>query len=91
MPPTEGPIVEEERPADSPLVAKVRRVRYTADAREMAVPDGSWDLLFLRPAGGRMIAIQTGQIATPLTVDGRAGDEMLTIAFKAEVLSLIHI
>jgi len=85
MPPTEGPIVEEERPADSPLVAKVRRVRYTADAREMAVPDGSWDLLFLRPAGGRLIAIQTGQIATPLTVDGRAGDEMLTIAFKAEV------
>jgi AraC-like DNA-binding protein len=85
MPLTEGPIVEEERPADSPLVARVRRVRYTADAREMALPDGSWDLLFVRRGGRPLVAIQTGQIAAPLAVDGRAGDEMLTIAFKPEV------
>lgn len=82
---TEGPIVEEERSADSPLVAKVRRVRYAADAREMALPDGAWDLLFLRRGGGPLIAVQTGQIAAPLAVDGRAGDEMLSIAFKTEV------
>jgi AraC-like DNA-binding protein len=85
MPDTEGPILEEERLADSPLVAKVRRARYTADAREMALPDGSWDLLFLRRGDGPLIAIQTGQIATPLAVEGRAGDEMLTIAFRPEV------
>ena len=85
MPHAEGPIVDQERPADSPLVAKVRHVRYTADAREMALPDGSWDLLFLRRGGGPLIAIQTGQIAAPLAVDGLAGDEMLAIAFKPEV------
>jgi AraC-like DNA-binding protein len=85
MPPTEGPIVEEERAADSPLVAKIRRSRYTADAREMALPDGSWDLLFLRRGDGPLIAIQTGQIAAPLAVESQAGDEMLTIAFKPEV------
>ena len=85
MPPTEGTIVEEERLADSPLVARVRRVRYTAQAREMALPDGSWDLLFVRRGGGPLMAVQTGQIAAPLAVDGLAGDEILTIAFKAEV------
>ena len=85
MPLTEGPIAEEERLADSPLVAKIRRARYHADTREMALPDGSWDLLFLRRGDGPLIAIQTGQIAAPLAVDSRAGDEMLTIAFKPEV------
>jgi AraC-like DNA-binding protein len=85
MPLAEIPIVEEERMADSPLVAKVRRARYTADACEMALPDGSWDLLFLRRANGPLIAVQTGQIAAPLAVQGCAGDEMLTIAFKPEV------
>jgi len=82
MEPTQGLIVEEERLADSSLVAKVRRARYTADAREMALPDGSWDLLFLRRGDGPLVAVQTGQIAEPLAVDGHAGDEILTIAFK---------
>ena len=81
----EGPIVEEERAADSPLVAKVRRARYTANACETALPDGSWDLLFLRRRSGPLVAIQTGQIAAPLAVESLAGDEMLTIAFKPEV------
>jgi AraC-like DNA-binding protein len=85
MEPTQGPIVEEERLADSPLVAKVRRARYTADARETALPDGSWDLLFVRRGDGPLMVIQTGQIAAPLKVDGHAGDELLTIAFKPEV------
>jgi AraC-like DNA-binding protein len=85
MPATEGQIVEQERAADSPLVAKIRHARYTARVREMALPDGSWDLLFLRRRGGPLIAIQTGQIAAPLAVDSEAGDEMLTIAFKPEV------
>lgn len=81
-----GPIsVEEERAADSPLVASIRRVHYRACAREVVLPDGSWDLLFLRPAGGAMIAVQTGQIAAPLIVDHQAGDEVLVVAFKAEV------
>lgn len=81
----EGPITEQERVADSPLVAKVRHVRYHADTREVALPDGSWDLLFVRRASRPLMVIQTGQIAAPLAVDSRAGDEMLAIAFKPEV------
>lgn len=82
----EGPIVEaQERVADSPLVASIRRVCYRAVTREMVLPDGSWDLLFMRQDGGPMIAVQTGQIVAPLAVDHRAGDEMLVVAFRPEV------
>jgi AraC-like DNA-binding protein len=81
----EGPIVEDERMADSPLVASIRRVQYRARTRETVLPDGSWDLLFMRQAGGPMSAVQTGQIVAPLAVDHEAGDEMLVVAFKPEV------
>lgn len=78
-------VEEEERVADSPLVASIRRVRYRANTREMVLPDGSWDLLFMRPAGGPMIAVQTGQIVAPLQADHEPGDELLVVAFKPEV------
>jgi len=81
----EGTIAEDERLADSPLVANIRRVRFHADTREMALPDGSWDLLFVRRGDGPVTVIQTGQISAPLAVDNRAGDEVLSIAFKPEV------
>ena len=81
----EGPIAEEERPADSPLVAKIRRVRHLADSRETTLPDGSWDLLFVRRGDGPATVIQTGQITAPLAIDNRAGDEVLSIAFRTEV------
>ena len=82
----EGAIAEEqERVADSPLVASIRRVRYRASTRETVLPDGSWDLLFMRQAGGPLIVVQTGQIAAPLQAEHQAGDEMLVVAFKPEV------
>ncbi|OWQ47214.1 hypothetical protein CDL60_12650 [Roseateles noduli] len=81
----EGPIAEEERPADSPLVAKIRRVRHLADSQEITLPDGSWDLLFVRRGDGPVTVIQTGQITGPLAIDNRAGDEVLSIAFRTEV------
>jgi AraC-like DNA-binding protein len=85
MGPLEGSIVEDERASDSPLVASIRRVRFTADVTETVLPDGSWDLLFMRHAGGPLIAVQTGQIVAPLPVHHVAGDEMLVLAFKPEV------
>ena len=85
MGPVEGSIVEDERASDSPLVASIRRVRYTGDVTEVVLPDGSWDLLFMRHAGGPLIAVQTGQIVAPLPVHHVAGDEMLVLAFKPEV------
>jgi AraC-like DNA-binding protein len=85
MGPAEGRVIEEARVADSPLVASIRRVQYLAATRETVLPDGSWDLIFIRQAGGQMIAVQTGQIAAPLPVHHRAGDELLVVAFKPEV------
>lgn len=85
MGPVEGSIVEDERASDSPLVASIRRVRYGGDVTEVVLPDGAWDLLFMRRAGGPLIAVQTGQIVAPLPVHHVAGDEMLVLAFKPEV------
>lgn len=81
----EGPVDEEERAADSPLVSSVRRVRYHANTRETVLPDGSWDLLFIRKAGGPVTVVQTGQIGAPLVAEHAAGDELLVVAFKPEV------
>ena len=84
--PDTPPIVDEqERAADSPLAARIRHARYLGAVRETALPDGSWDLLFVRKAGGPWTVIQTGQIAAPVEVNSDAGDEMLTIALRPEV------
>lgn len=75
----------EERDADSPLVAKVRRVRFVDDAPAIVVPDGNWDLLFVRSSGGQSVALQSGQIAVPLSEGGWRGTEVLAVSFRAEV------
>jgi AraC-like DNA-binding protein len=80
------PVVEaRERMADSLLATRIRHARYLGAAREVALPDGSWDLLFVRKSGGPWTVIQTGQIAAPVEVHSDAGDEMLTIALRPEV------
>lgn len=78
------PLVE-EREADSPLVAKIRRVSYAADACARVVPDGCWDILIIHRGAGPVVVLQTGQIAAPLLASNQAGDEILTIAFRPEV------
>lgn len=79
-----GPEVE-EREADSPLVAKVRRVRFVSDSPALVVPDGNWDLLFIRSSEGQSVALQSGQIAAPLCEAGWRGTEVLAISFRTEV------
>jgi Helix-turn-helix domain len=79
-----GPQVE-EREADSPLVAKVRRVRFVSDSPAFVVPDGNWDLLFVRSSGGQSVALQSGQIAAPLCEGGWRGTEVLAVSFRTEV------
>lgn len=75
----------EEREADSPLLAKVRRVRFVSDAPAFVVPDGNWDLLFVRSADGLCLALQSGQIVAPLCEGGWRGTEVLAISFRPEV------
>jgi hypothetical protein len=75
----------EEREPDSPLVAKVRLARFTSDAPTLVVPDGNWDLLFVRPGSGPMVAVQSGQIATPLCETGWRHTEVLAISFRPEI------
>lgn len=75
----------EEREADSPLVAKVRLARFFSNAPTLVVPDGNWDLLFVRPANGPMVAVRSGQIASPLSETGWRETEVLAISFRPEV------
>ncbi|WP_425259564.1 helix-turn-helix transcriptional regulator [Rubrivivax sp. RP6-9] len=75
----------EEREADSPLLAKVRRVRFGSDAPACVVPDGNWDLLFVRSADGLSVAVQSGQIVAPLCEAGWRGTEVLAVSFRPEV------
>lgn len=75
----------DEREADSPLLAKVRRARFLNDAPTLVVPDGHWDLLFVRSPDGPLVAMQSGQIALPMREAGWRGTEVLAISFRPEV------
>jgi Helix-turn-helix domain len=79
-----GPEIE-ERESDSPLVAKVRRVRFVSDAPALVVPDGNWDLLFVRSPEGPSVAFQSGQISAPVSEGGWRGTEVLAVSFRTEV------
>jgi hypothetical protein len=79
-----SPMSEEERPADSTLVTKIRRVRYETAGQELVAPDGSWDMLFIWRHDALMV-LQTGQIATPVVANWGPGDTVLSIAFNPEV------
>lgn len=79
-----GPQLE-ERESDSPLIAKVRRVRFGSDCPALVVPDGNWDLLFVRSSEGLRVALQSGQLAAPLIEGGWRGTEVLAVSFRTEV------
>ena len=50
---------QDERASDSPLVARITRVRYESDWQGFTTPDGCWDLV-VRKVGGRVHVLQTG-------------------------------
>jgi len=74
----------EERPSESPLVARISRVTYQGDWRGWTTPDGCWDLI-VRKVAGRVHVLQTGIITKPVALAYAAGDEYLSISFKPGV------
>jgi AraC-like DNA-binding protein len=74
----------DDRPADSPFVARIHRTTYRRATLDLAEPDGAWDLLFM-VRGGRLLVLQTGQILRPVEVRWEAGDSLLGISFRPEV------
>jgi hypothetical protein len=74
----------EERPSESPLVARITRVTYQHDWRGWTTPDGCWDLV-VRKVAGRVHVLQTGVITRPVALAYAAGDEYLSISFKPGV------
>ena len=75
---------QEERASESPLVARITRVRFEADWRGFTTPDGCWDIV-VRKVGGRVHVLQTGIITRPVELSYSAGDEYLSISFKPGV------
>lgn len=78
-------IDDQERPADSTFVTKIRRVHHHTAVQELATPDGSWDMLFIWRQGQPLVVVQTGQIAAPVVAYWAPGDTLLSIAFRPEV------
>jgi Helix-turn-helix domain len=74
----------EDRTSDSPLVARVSRVTYFDNVRDVAEPDGTWDMVF-RHRLGQVQVLQTGQHDRPIELDYEAGDSYFAIAFKPDV------
>ncbi len=74
----------QERASDSPLVARITRVRYEQDTQDVTAPDGCWDLVVMK-VGGRVQMLQTGLITRPVLLDYQAGDEYLAISFRPGV------
>jgi hypothetical protein len=74
----------EERPSDSPLVARITHVSYGRDTDDVTTPDGCWDLVVMK-VNGQVSMLQTGVITRPVALTYRAGDEYLAISFKPGV------
>ena len=77
-------VVREVRASDSPLVARITRVRFRTDWQGVTTPDGCWDIV-VRRVGDRIELLQTGLITRPVQLAYEAGDEYLSISFKPGV------
>lgn len=70
------------RPADSPLVQAVTTWVIGDEETTIAAPDGCWDLVVLKQGGATNILL-TGQTTRAVSLPFAAGDEIMTISFKA--------
>jgi hypothetical protein len=70
------------RPADSTYVEAVTRWVIGTNDRDLAAPDGSWDLVVLKQDGTTSLLL-TGQTTRAVPLHFTPGDEIVTISFKA--------
>ena len=79
-----APARRDERASDSPLVERITRSVYEADAEEWSTPDGCWDIVVIQRAQGTMV-LQTGLTSKPVQLRSSPGDTYVTISFKPGV------
>ena len=73
--------VRRTRPVDSPIIASVTEMKFTAAGQALMQPDGCWDIAIFNLDGKRFV-LRTGLTTRPDLVDHNAGDEILTISFR---------
>ncbi len=73
------------REAESPAVAGISRLQFTAAGEVLMQPDGCWDFAVFRRSGGESFVLRTGLTTRPDLVSHEAGDEILTISFRPSV------
>jgi AraC-like DNA-binding protein len=57
---------------------------YGADATDVSIPDGGWDLVFMTRSG-KLQVLHTGLITKPVELGYSPGDEYLAITFRPGV------
>jgi AraC-like DNA-binding protein len=57
---------------------------YGADATDVSIPDGGWDLVFMTRSG-KLQVLHTGLITKPVDLGYSPGDEYLAITFRPGV------
>ncbi|WP_437479056.1 helix-turn-helix domain-containing protein [Sorangium sp. So ce1014] len=72
------------RGSDHALVQRITHVAYGDDTQDQSLPDGCWDLVFMKHRG-RLQVLHTGLITHPVTLGYETGDEYLSIAFRPGV------
>jgi AraC-like DNA-binding protein len=66
----------------SPVVESVTHTRFAGAGTTQFRPDGCWDIAILKSSRGTVV-LRTGLTTTAVAHDYAAGDEILSIAFKA--------
>ena len=65
------------RGSDHALVQRITHVAYGDDTQDQSLPDGCWDLVFMKHRG-RLQVLHTGLITHPVTLGYETGDEFAT-------------
>lgn len=73
--------IEQSRPVDSPYLASISSIRFTAAGETLMRPDGCWDIAILK-RGDDVQVLRTGLTTRSVTYQHDAGDEILVISFK---------
>lgn len=73
-----------QRPADCAFVSAIHHVCYGEDAADVSVPDGGWDLVFMKRSGVCQV-LHTGLITKPVDLGYAPGDEYLAVTFHPGV------
>lgn len=66
----------------SPVIESVTHTIFTEDGSTQFRPDGCWDFAIMKTAHGTLV-LRTGLTTSAVTHTYAAGDEILSIAFKA--------